>query len=312
MPRQPRFDLPGLPQHLVQRGNDRRPCFFAPIDRTRCLDELRDAASRHGCAVHAYVLMTHHVHLLLTPAANGCVSAMMLRWGVATSATSTIATAAPARFGKAASGPARCSPTITCCAATSKNNRDIELNPVRARRVSQPSGYPWSSYAANAQGAIDPLVSPQPQYLALDAEDMARQRLYREWVQSAIAPNEVAPDEVDEIRRRLQCQHAFGTERFRQMIEEQLQRRAGTAKIGRPRKPAHQAYAEVALRPMLLPKVSMATGVLLSPSYRLLAQWAAGSRLSSCNPGRPSKSCVLNVTKRYPCSIACAAIHKSL
>ena len=81
MPRQPRIDLPGVPQHLVQRGNDRRPCFFAPIDRTRYLDELRDAACRYGCAVHAYVLMTNHVHLLLTPATTGCVSTMMQSLG---------------------------------------------------------------------------------------------------------------------------------------------------------------------------------------------------------------------------------------
>jgi putative transposase len=122
MPRQPRIDLPDVPQHLVQRGNDRRPCFFAPIDRTRYLDELRDAASRHGCASHAYVLMTHHVHLLLTPAAIGRVSAMMLHSGVATSATSTIATAAPAPFGRGASRPARCTPTIACCAANAASN----------------------------------------------------------------------------------------------------------------------------------------------------------------------------------------------
>lgn len=122
--------------------------------------------------------------------------------------------------------------------------RYIELDLVHARRVSQASDYAWSSYAANAQGAADPLVSSHPQYLALDAEATARQRLYREWVQSATTPNEVAPDEVDEIRRRLQCQHAFGTERFRHMIEEQLQRRAGPAKLGRPRKSAHQAFAD--------------------------------------------------------------------
>lgn len=95
---------------------------------------------------------------------------------------------------------------------------------------------------ANAQGATDPLVTPHPQYLALHAEDTARQRRYRDWVQAAITP-----EDVDEIRRRLQCQHAFGTEHFRQMIEEQLQRRAGPAKIGRPRKSAHQEFAESAL-----------------------------------------------------------------
>lgn len=80
--------------------------------------------------------------------------------------------------------------------------------------------------------------SAHPQYLALHAEDTARQRLYPDWVQAA-----VTPEDVDEIRHRLQCQHALGTERFRQMIEEQLQRRTGPAKIGRPRKSAHQAYA---------------------------------------------------------------------
>lgn len=129
--------------------------------------------------------------------------------------------------------------------------RYIELNPVRARRVSQASDYAWSSYAANAQGATDLLISPHPQFLALDVEDTARQRLYREWVQSAITPDEVAPDEVDEIRRRLQCQHAFGTERFRHMIEEQLQCRAGPAKsaglgsqrIRRMRTRADRAFA---------------------------------------------------------------------
>lgn len=68
---------------------------------------------------------------------------------------------------------------------------------------------------------------------------MARQRLYRDWVQSVITP-----EEVDEIRRRLQCQQAFGTERFRQRIEEPLQRRAAPGRIGRPRKSAQQAYAD--------------------------------------------------------------------
>ncbi len=77
MPRQPRIDLPGVPQHLVQSGNDRRPCFFEPIDRTRDLDALRDAASRNRCVSElnppAYVSMPHHVHPRLTPAATCCL-----------------------------------------------------------------------------------------------------------------------------------------------------------------------------------------------------------------------------------------------
>jgi len=71
MPRSLRIDLPGIAQHLIQRGNDRRPCFFVPIDYTRYLQDLREIARREGCAVHAYVLMTNHVHLLMTPGAAG-------------------------------------------------------------------------------------------------------------------------------------------------------------------------------------------------------------------------------------------------
>ena len=67
MPRQPRLDLPGVPQHVVQRGNDRQPCFFEDSDYLRYLQELKELALHRHCAVHAYVLMTNHVHLLLTP-----------------------------------------------------------------------------------------------------------------------------------------------------------------------------------------------------------------------------------------------------
>ena len=137
-PRQPRIDLPGVPQQLVQRSNDRRPCFFAPIDRTRYLDELREAASRHGCTVHADVLLTHHVPLLLTPAAIGCVSAIRLRWAVATSATSMIATAAPAPVGKAASSPAQCTASITRRAAAATSNSIRSMRAGSAKPATRP------------------------------------------------------------------------------------------------------------------------------------------------------------------------------
>ncbi len=81
MSRQPRPDLAGIPQHVVQRGNDRQPCFFAEADYRRYLVNLREASLRHGCAVHAYVLMTNHVHLLVTPGTVGAVSRMMQTLG---------------------------------------------------------------------------------------------------------------------------------------------------------------------------------------------------------------------------------------
>jgi REP element-mobilizing transposase RayT len=81
MPRQPRLDLAGVPQHIVQRGNDRQPCFFQDIDHVRYLDELREICQRDSCAVHAYVLMTNHVHLLMTPSAQGQVARVMQSLG---------------------------------------------------------------------------------------------------------------------------------------------------------------------------------------------------------------------------------------
>jgi putative transposase len=82
MPRKPRFALPGVPQHVIQRGNNRDPCFFAAQDYRRYLDDLDVARERHGCQLHAYVLMANHVHLLLTPlGAHGCISGMMQTLG---------------------------------------------------------------------------------------------------------------------------------------------------------------------------------------------------------------------------------------
>ena len=81
MPRASRLELAGLPQHIVQRGHDRLPCFAAPEDYSRYLEELRGASIKYGCAVHAYVLMTNHAHLLATPEQAGAVSRMMQALG---------------------------------------------------------------------------------------------------------------------------------------------------------------------------------------------------------------------------------------
>ena len=77
MARLPRLDVPGIPQHVVQRGNDRQPCFAVDDDYQQYRQELGEAARRFGCAVHAYVLMTNHVHILVTPPERGAVSRMM-------------------------------------------------------------------------------------------------------------------------------------------------------------------------------------------------------------------------------------------
>src|SRR5690606_32177285 len=81
MARLPRFDLPGIPQHVVQRGNNRLPCFLDDDDRVRYLQLLAEALPATGCQLHAYVLMDNHVHLLVTPSEAGAVGRMMQRLG---------------------------------------------------------------------------------------------------------------------------------------------------------------------------------------------------------------------------------------
>lgn len=227
MPRQPRLDLPGIPQHVVQRGNDRQPCFFEEADYQRYLQELNELALRKGCAVHAYVLMTNHVHLLMTPSGAGQVASLMQALGrryvrYVNDCHHRTGTLWEGRY-KACPVDRR-SYLLHCY-------RYIELNPVRARMVEDPDAYRWSSYGANARGRHDPLVKPHPIFLALGRDAETRQNAYRELVKQAISD-----DDLPAIRLHLQRQHALGTDRFRAAIEAQLGRRAGPAKIGRPTK----------------------------------------------------------------------------
>ena len=74
MPRKPRFYLPGVPAHIVQRGNNRQAVFFSNEDYQAYLGWLKEGADKHGCSIHAYVLMTNHVHLLVTPESRESIS----------------------------------------------------------------------------------------------------------------------------------------------------------------------------------------------------------------------------------------------
>lgn len=225
MPRLPRLDLPGIPQHVVQRGHDRLPCFVAEVDYMRYRQELLDAAPRHGCAIHAYVLMTNHVHLLVSPATEGAVSRMMQMLG--------------RRYVGGFNARYRRSGTLwegrfKSCLVDSEDYllrcyRYIELNPVRARMVEAPGQYPWSSYAANALGRTDHLVTPHPAWLALDPEPGVRRVRYAEWVSE-----DTDAEETAEIRVHLRQGKAYGSQRFRRHIETLVGRCAEVRPRGRP------------------------------------------------------------------------------
>ena len=201
MARLPRFDLAGIPQHIVQRGNNRLPCFLDDDDRQRYLQCLRHGLLRFGCRLHAYVLMSNHVHLLLTPDQTGAVSRLMHTFsrnyvGLFNGRHGRTGTLWEGRY-KAClvdSG----SYFLAC-------SRYIELNPVRAWMVPHPGDHPWSSYGANGGGCVDPLLSPHPEYLALGRDPSARSAAYR-----ALFADAMPDDLVEEIRCYLQQQKALG------------------------------------------------------------------------------------------------------
>lgn len=227
MARQPRLDLPGIAQHIVQRGNDRQPCFFAPIDYQRYRHDLREIAMGEGCAVHAYVLMTNHVHLLLTPQETGSVARLMQSLG---RRYVRYINDRYHRTGTLWEGRYKACP-VDGDVYLLRCYRYIELNPVRAAMVPDPADYPWSSYHANATGAYDPLVRTHPFYRRLADTSEERCATYSQLVSEAMDDEDIA-----DIRAHLQRQHAYGNPRFRAAIEKQLGRRAGPAKIGRPLK----------------------------------------------------------------------------
>lgn len=174
MPRCARLLADGLPLHLVQRGNNRCDCFIDDADRLRYLALLRELAAHFHCSVHAYVLMTNHVHLLVTPAEAGRLARFMRslgqryvqRFNRRHGRTGTL------WEGRFRSSLVQSDSYLLAC------QRYIERNPVRARMVAHPADYPWSSYRANALGAPSKILTPHLVYEALAGTEQARQAAY--------------------------------------------------------------------------------------------------------------------------------------
>ena len=227
MPRRSRIALPGVAWHIIQRGNNRSACFYAPQDYRRYLDTLRDQANEHGCRIHAYVLMTNHVHLLLTPERADSASLMMKHLGqryvqYVNRTYRRTGTLWEGRFRSCLTQDDR---YVLAC------HRYIELNPVRAGMVLHPADYPWSSYLANAEGSDDPLLTEHPRYLALGSSPESRRSAYR-----GLFRQQMEPELIDEIRGATNGNFVLGNPRFCAQIEQMIGRRATPGKNGRPRK----------------------------------------------------------------------------
>jgi putative transposase len=213
--------------HVVQRGNNRLPCFFHDDDCSTYRQSLQESSAAFGVHIHAYVLMTNHVHLLLTAQAPLAVSKMMQALGrryvrYINGVYRRTGTLWEGRFKSSLIDTRRY--LLTCY-------RYIELNPVRAAMVASPADYRWSSYAHNALGKTDYLVTPHSEYTALAESDNERCAAYL-----ALFKEVIDTDELAAIRAHVEQERALGSLRFQAEIEAALARCVHVRGPGRPRR----------------------------------------------------------------------------
>lgn len=216
MPRKPRIVIPGQPSHVLQRGNNRQAIFFAGEDYRVFLETLEAACEKYGCEVHAYVLMTNHVHLLMTPAERDSLSLVMQSVGrrYVRYVNDTYR-----RSGTLWEGRFKCSLIdtvnylLTCFIY-------VEMNPVRAGMVEAPQQYRWSSFRANALGRYDAVLTPHELYEALGSNAEERQQAYRSLFSRCFDSATLT-----DIRESIENDVPLGNTWFKKQIEETLKRR---------------------------------------------------------------------------------------
>jgi putative transposase len=227
MPRRPRLELPGVPLHFTHRGVNRAATFLDEEDFSAYRQLLGEVLVGHGIGLHAYVLMTNHVHLLLTPLTAGSLSAAMCQLG------RRYVPAFNRRHGR--TGTLWEGRFKSCLVDSDRYvltvQRYIELNPVRAAMAEMPEAYSWSSARGSLGLVADPLLSFHPVYLALGDGQHARASAYREWMDQGIDQ-----EEMHSIRLHLQQERALGHPRFQAMVEKTLNRPVAVRGRGRPRK----------------------------------------------------------------------------
>ena len=225
MARQSRLDLPGIPQHIVQRGNNRLPCFLDDDDRQRYLTLLHEALLDTGCRLHAYVLMDNHVHLLATPPEIGEIARLMQKLGRGYVGQFN---ARHQRTGTLWEGRYKAS-LVDSESYVLHCHRYIELNPVRARMMADPVAYPWSSCASHCGLRQEAILSPHPEYTALGQTIKVRTDAYYKLLRETLSD-----DDLTAIRAHLQQQRALGRDNFREMVEAKIHRFAGVRPAHRP------------------------------------------------------------------------------
>ena len=229
MARLPRLIIPEQPHHVIQRGNDRRVIFHDASDYSIFLNWLREASKQFSVAIHAYVLMSNHLHLLASPSDQVGLGRMMQWIGrhyvpYFNYKYQRNGTLWQGRYKTAVIDSERY--FLTC-------SRYIELNPVRADMVLSPVDYYWSSYQHHIGARTDPLITDHSLYWALGNTPFEREATYKQLVEQALTP-----EELNVMRKSALKGWAIGSEKFKALLEKHALRPVAPGKRGRPPKKA--------------------------------------------------------------------------
>ena len=230
MPRQARLVIPHAPHHVIQRGHNRQVVFAGDDDYLFYLKTLQEWKAQFDCKIHAYCLMTNHVHLVVDPGGNpDNLGRLMKR--IAGRQTRYV-NKMEQRSGTLWEGRYKSSPIqneeylLACC-------RYVELNPLRAGLVDDPANYRWSSCPAKVGRASQPWLDFDPFYLGMGNSALLRERNYAAWLE------ETVPDsELQRIREGVQRGQLIADASFAQELSDKLGRRLELRGPGRPRKEA--------------------------------------------------------------------------
>jgi len=214
MPRHRRLSLPGVPLHVIHRGTDRCAIFRDGLDFRVYWNVIKDASRRAQCAIHAYVMMTNHVHLLVAPVRAGGVASMIQIVG---RQYVQYFNRRHGRTGTLWEGRYR-SAIIDSDQYLFACMRYIELNPVRAAMTHHPRDYAWSSYLANAELEPDPLVTPHALYRGLAGDAIGRAASYR----AMVAYGEPYADSDAQLREATKGGRILGSPAFRRRVVDDL------------------------------------------------------------------------------------------
>jgi len=226
MPRKPRMYLANIPAHVVQRGNNRDACFFSDDDYLFYLDVLAEGLRRYHVKLHAYCLMTNHVHLLMTPEDELGISRVMQHIGRRYVQYINLTYK---RSGTLWEGRHKAS-LVDADNYLLKCYRYIEMNPVAASMVDTPEQYRWSSYCWHAWGKPISIISDHTLYDDLGHSSKTKQYAYRE-----LFKTQIPEEDLHAINEGLKYNYPLGHERFRAQVEIALGRKVGQKQRGRPK-----------------------------------------------------------------------------